>query len=252
MHKSHTHVISLVNQKGGVGKTTISFNLAHGLVRHGKKVLVVDNDPQGNLTSSLLPRGVRPEIFSVDLYEERIDRLQSVKENLFITAGDDSLETVQYEEESAAQFANVIGKISNQGKLDYIIIDCSPQITNLTLAGIMAANHLLIPIQPSKYSIDGLRKLLVELKKMRATGATKASILGFILNLVSSTKLHRQTAQQLKKKFPKYVMESVVRKRTAYEESPIKTQSIWDYGQDEKAEIEMNALIREIIKKVEG
>lgn len=249
-----TQVLSIVNQKGGVGKTTIAFNLAHGLAREGKKVLAIDNDAQGNLTSSMLPRGARAEQFTADLYEGRASKLQKVigVEGLYLMAGDDELEAAQYEDESAAKFSTVVGKIQKKGVLDYIIIDCNPQITNLTLAGIMAADHLLIPMQPSKYSIDGLRKLFVEIKKMRATGATKAAILGFVMNLVGPTRLHRQTVMQLKKKYPQYVLDSVIHKRTAYEESPIKAQSIWDYGQDEKAEFEMSALVREILKKLEG
>jgi chromosome partitioning protein len=247
-----TQVISIVNQKGGVGKTTIAFNLAHGLAREGKKVLAIDNDAQGNLTSSMLARGMKPEYFTADLYEGKATKLQAVADRLYLMAGDDELEAAQYEDESAAKFSTVVGKIQDKGVLDYILIDCNPQITNLTLAGIMAADHLLIPMQPSKYSIDGLKKLFVEIKKMRATGATKAAILGFVMNLVSPTRLHRQTVLQLKKKYPQYVLDSVVHKRTAYEESPIKAQSIWDYGQDEKAEMEMSALVREILKKVEG
>jgi chromosome partitioning protein len=125
-------------------------------------------------------------------------------------------------------------------------------MTNLTLAGIMASTHLLVPMQPSKYSIDGLRKLFTEIKKMRGTGSTKTEILGFVMNMVCPTKLHRQMVNQLKRKYPQFILDSVIHKRTAYEESPIKNKSIWQYGQDEKAELEMSALVREIIRKVEG
>jgi chromosome partitioning protein len=241
-----------VNQKGGVGKTTIAFNLAHGFAREGKKVLVVDNDAQGNLTSSMLPRGVKPESFTADLYEGRVSTLQAVADRIYLMAGNDGLEAAQYGDESVALFSTVIGRIQQKGVLDFILIDCSPQLTNLALAGIMAADRLLIPLQPSKFAVDGLKKLLLEVKRMKVTGATKATVLGFVMNLVSPTKLHRQTVLQLKKKYPQYVFENVIHKRTAFEESPIKAQSIWDYGQDERAEIEMSALVREVLKKMEG
>lgn len=247
-----TQIISIVNQKGGVGKTTLAFNLSHGLARAGKIVLAVDNDAQGNLTSAMLGRGVKPKSFTSDMYDGQASKLHSVGKNLYLMAGDEELEAVQYDESSAARFSNTVSKIQAKGVLDYIIIDCNPQITNLTLAGIMAANHLLIPLQPSKFGIDGLKKLFVELKKMRATGASQATVLGFVMNLVSPTKLHRQTVRQLKKHYPEYVLENIIHKRTAYEESPIKSLSIWDYSQDRKAELEMNGLVSEIIRKIEG
>ena len=192
-----------------------------------------------------------PQTLTTELYTGSVRKLQAVADGLYLVSGNDELEAVQYGEESASNFAEVVAKIRSKEIVDFIIIDCNPQITNLTMAGIMAADSLLIPLQPSRYSVDGLRKLFQEVKKMRATGASRARILGFVMNMVSGTKLHRQTVRQLRERYPEYVFDAVIHKRTAYEESPIKSQNIWDYGQDEKAELEMSALVKEFMRKIE-
>nr|WP_321256882.1 ParA family protein [uncultured Pseudodesulfovibrio sp.] len=245
-----TRIISIINQKGGVGKTTIALNMAHGFVREGKKVLAVDNDPQGNLTNSLL---INEEIrcFSASLYNGKVNKLQSVNGHMGIMAGDSKLEIVQYNEQSPLRFSSVLTKIKQKHIFDYILIDSSPQITNLTFASIMAADNLLFPLQPSKFGLDGLKKVLMAVAKMKSTGATKAAVLGVVMNLVNRTKLHRQTILALKKRYPRDVMDCVIHRRTAYEESPIKGQSIWEYGKDERAQIEMSAFMREILKRLE-
>lgn len=244
-----TQVISVMNKKGGVGKTTLSFNLAHGLAQQGFKVLAIDNDDQCNLTYSMLARGVKPEYFSADWYVASPTKVQSVCEKLWLLSGSDDLEEMDYIEAGPVNFADQISKVVAKGVFDFIIIDCNPQVRNLTMAAIMAANHVIVPMQPSKYAVDGLRRLFKTIRQLRSTGASRAEFLGIVMNLVSHTKLHRQTIQQLRKKHPDLIFDSVIRKRTAFEESPLRNQSIWQYNTDDKAVDEMRALVAEVVRK---
>ncbi|MBI9095288.1 MAG: ParA family protein [Sphaerochaeta sp.] len=245
-----TKVICLLNQKGGVGKTTISFNLAHGLAQLGLKVLVIDNDGQANLTGSFLAEGEKPKCYTSSMYRGSISNPQEVGPNIWLVAGDDDLDSVQFMPEGPDVFAQIVEKIIAENIFDYIVIDSNPQITNLTLAGIMASDYLIVPLQPSKYGLDGLRKLFLKVKEMRSTEASHASLLGFVMNKVKPTRLHRTTIQKLRKMYPQYIFETVIHELTAYEESPLDQKSIFDYEPSSRAALDMSAFVREVIRKI--
>lgn len=248
-----TYILSITNQKGGVGKTTLTFNLAHGLAGHGYRVLAVDNDVQANLTSSLLgpadPRTAR----ALSLFEGQIDKPQKVAQNLWLLAGDPELEAVNYEPGlTPRNFADELQRVADTGKLDYIVVDTNPQITDLTLASMMAADHVLVPLEPSKFGLEGLRRVMSEIKKLQTTGASKAELLGIMLNLVERTVLHRNTAAALRKRFGGMVFETQIHKRTSLAECMVKNTPIHEYEPNGKAANEIRLLVKELLNRLEA
>lgn len=252
MPAAKTKITAIVNQKGGVGKTTLTFNLAHGLARTGRKVLLIDNDPQANLTSSCLQRGQRLEAFAADLYAGRVSKAQPVANRLWILGATDGLEEYVDAETGAPEFARVVKAISSKGLFDHILIDCAPTTTNLFLAALMASTHFLVPLTPSKYSLDGLKKLFSKIKELRTTGASRAQPLGFVVNMATGTTYHRQTLLALGKTHHDLLFESVLRKLTAFEESPALAKSVFDHAALSEAALEMTNLVREFEIRING
>lgn len=250
--KNQVVVVSVMNQKGGVGKTTLTFNLAHGLARNGLKVLVIDNDAQGNLTSSLLPRGVKPLAFAANLYEGRPDNPQQVAENLWLMAGDDELESYATAEEGPAPFRDTVRAIQRKMVFDLILIDTNPQITHLTFAAAMAATQILVPLIPTKFAFEGLGKLFRKIKELKTTGASQARILGFVLTMQTGTTYHRQGVAMIRTKYPELTFAAAIRKLTAYEESPAVNKSIFEYEPNGQAATEMKAVVDEFLARLNG
>lgn len=247
-----TKIITIINQKGGVGKTTIAFNLAHGLADKGMNVLAIDNDPQSNLTSALLPRGALRQAPTSAMYQGEFRSPQEVRTNLWVCSASSDLDEAQLIDDGPGKFAAISQRLRQKDVFDYVLIDSSPQITNLTFAGIMAATHLLIPLQPAQFAIDGLSRLFNTVKELRSTGASSAKVIGFVMSMMKGTTLHRHKMNALRKQYPQYFLQSVIRSRTALEESPISHQSIFEYEPNGKAAAEMGALVREVLKKTGG
>lgn len=247
-----TRIISLLNKKGGVGKTTLTFNLAHGLALKGYKVLAIDNAGQGHLTRAFLPKATKPLAFTHALYDGEIQNPQNVADKVWLFAGGDELDESQHIEDGPEQFAAIMTKLQARDLFDYILIDSDPQLTNLTLASMRAASHLLVPVQPAEFGIDGLKKMFATLRSLKSTGSSEAVFLGFVMSMVKPTVLHRHKINALRKQFPQYYLESHIKMRTALEESPIMNKSIFEYEPNGKAAHEMNALVTEICNKVEG
>lgn len=242
-------IVAIVNQKGGVGKTTLSLNLAHGLAREGKKVLAVDNDAQANLTRSFLAEV--PEGRSSSLFRGRLDNPQTIAPGLFLLGADDSLEDASVEASGPDNFCKVLKALDVKGVFDFVLIDCHPGLSNLTLAAMMAASHILIPLTPSEYAFQGLNKLFREIKRLRSEGYSNAEPLGFVVNLMSPTTYNRHNLTELRRNFPDLQFESVLRRRTAFEESPALRKSVFDHEPNGAAALEMGSLVREFIKRME-
>ena len=243
-------IITLANQKGGVGKTTLAFNLAHGLAREGKKTLVIDNDPQANLTHSFIVDA--PQAATWTLYEGRTDNPQAVAENLFLIGATDELEGFSDADSGLHEFKAILSAVAQKNIFDFIIIDNNPQISNLTIAAIMAADYILIPLIPSKYSFQGINKLFTQIKHLKEQGLSQAEPIGFVENLKSNTILHRQNSNALRKNYPQLHFEAKISRRTSLEESPIHRQSIFDYEPEGKAAFEFSQLVKEILSKTDG
>lgn len=229
-------VISVVNQKGGVGKTTTAVNLAAALSEQGKFVLLVDLDPQGNATSGL---GVKYQELEHGLYNALVGthRLHDVVHNT-AHAG---LRVVPATPDLAGANVELVNAEGREQKLtdvlaeakhayDYIIIDCPPSLGVLTLNGLVAADYILIPVQAEYYALEGLGQLIKTIDMVRENIKPELGILGAVVTMFDGrNRLSGEVLQELYKYFPNNIFRSVVPRTVRLAEAPSYGKSIFHY-----------------------
>lgn len=252
--------ISLVNEKGGVGKTTVSANLAMTLAEKGYKVLCIDNDPQGNLSSVILPASTEASSFTATLYDGKIGKLKPVRDNMWLFVGDTQLVEAQLIKGGPGKFVAALHRIKAKDVIDFVIIDNNPQITNLTHAGIMAATDLIIPIQPEKWSVDGMAKINATVKEFKENSVFFGKFLGVVLNMMTLADCHISLYNELRSKCPQVMFETVLGRRIAYYNAILKGESIRQFfmngtkkekEKSKKAVLEFDRFFREVLKRME-
>jgi chromosome partitioning protein len=220
-------IIAVVNQKGGVGKTTTSVNLAASLAVEEKKVLLVDFDPQGNASSgSGIPRhSSRKTIYNALINNEPIENIVLATELplLFVLPSDKNLAGGEIELVSAEKreyfLRNVLNKIRDE--YDFIIIDCPPSLGLLTLNGLTAADSLLVPIQCEYYALEGVTELFDTLTRVRKSLNTKLKIEGLLLTMYDErTNLSAAVANDLRSFYKDKVLKTVIPRNIRLAEAP--------------------------------
>ncbi len=220
-------IIAVVNQKGGVGKTTTSVNLAASLAVEEKKVLLVDFDPQGNASSgSGIPRSAtRKTIYNALINNEPIENIVLPTELplLFVLPSDKNLAGGEIELVSAEKreyfLSNVLNKIRDE--YDYIIIDCPPSLGLLTLNGLTAADSLLVPIQCEYYALEGVTELFDTLVRVRKSLNTKLKIEGLLLTMYDErTNLSAAVANDLRGFYKEKVLKTIIPRNIRLAEAP--------------------------------
>jgi chromosome partitioning protein len=246
-------IISIVNQKGGVGKTTTAVNLAAALAELGKFVLLVDLDPQGNATSGL---GIKQDSFEHGLYHAIMGgkRLHDVVHNtahagLRVAPGSPDLAGANVELVSVdgreAKLADILSEVKHA--YDYIIIDSPPSLGILTLNGLVAADHLLIPVQAEYYALEGLGQLLKTIDLVRENIKPNLNVVGAILTMYDSrTRLSTEVMHELYKYFPNNIFRSVVPRTVRLAEAPSFGKSIFHYEPGGKGAKAYEKLAREL------
>jgi chromosome partitioning protein len=250
-------VIAIANQKGGVGKTTTAINLAAAFALRKKKTLLVDLDPQANSTMSYL------DITSVDrsVYDVFTDNRLSIAEvikpasqpNLWIAPSRIALAKLE---------ARLVGELDSHFKLkdrlaavvddfEAVVIDCPPALGLLTVNALVAATHLLIPIQSSYFALEGTDDLLETIEKVRARANPTLRILGVVITMHDKrTALARDIRTQIDKVFGKKVFRTVITKSVRLEESPAYKESIFRFAPDSSGATEYYRLCEEVIDRV--
>ena len=253
------HIISVVNQKGGVGKTTTALNLAAFLAKQGKFVLLVDLDPQANATSGL---GIDHHVLEHSIYEGMIGT-QPIREMIYATEHDGfrvipananlagaSIELVDAEEREGFLHKALL-EVRND--YDYIVIDNPPTLGLLTLNGLVAADSVLIPVQAEYYALEGLGQLLSTVALVKENIKPELKVMGAVITMFDSrTKLSGDVLRELYQHFPDRIFRSVIPRSVRLAEAPSFGKTILGYDPSSKAARAYERLARELIMKDEG
>ena len=225
-------IISVINQKGGVGKTTTVINLASGLTMKGKKVLVIDLDPQGNATTGLgLSNTENSEltIYTVLNGNKKISEvIQSTKfDNLNLVSSNVDLSGLEVEtagdSRRAFKLKDELGSILNDsgGLYDYILIDCPPSLSLLTIMALVASDELIVPLQTEFFALEGLTQLMKTIERIRSNLNPSLNIRGILLTMYDKrNKLSGEVEQEARNYFKEKVYRTVVPRNVRLSEAP--------------------------------
>ena len=249
-------IIAIANQKGGVGKTTTSVNLAASLGVLEKKVLLIDADPQANASSGL---GVDVESIEYGTYQV-LEHTISAKEAIIKTTSPNvdmipahiDLVAIEIElvdkQEREYMLKKSIEKIKDD--YDYILIDCAPSLGLITLNSLVAADAVIIPIQCEYFALEGLGKLLNTIKSVQNIHNADLEIEGLLLTMFDSRlRLSNQVVDEVRKHFSSMVFDTIIRRNTRLGEAPSYGESIIAYDATSKGAVNYLNLAQELLKK---
>lgn len=248
-------VIAVTNQKGGVGKTTTSVNVAYCLSRAGKTVLLIDFDPQGNATSGLGvdKQALQGTVMDVILSGKPLDSvtLKTEYKNLFLVPATPQLANAEVELAKAERrFVRLKQAISGQEKYDYIIIDSPPSLSLLTVNGLIAANYILLPVQAEFYALEGLGQLLETMQLVRKGLNPTLELIGVLVTMMDSrTTLSNQVYTEIKKHFPGKVFETTIPRNVRIAEAPSHGAPVGAYDKWSKGARAYKALTKEVLSR---
>jgi chromosome partitioning protein len=251
-------IIAIANQKGGVGKTTTSVNLAASLGVLEKKVLLIDADPQANATSGLGVDVEGVEIGSYQLIEHSATAeeciIKTSAPNVDIIPAHIDLVAIEIElvdkDEREYMLRKAIVHLKNA--YDYILIDCAPSLGLLTLNALTAADAVMIPIQCEYFALEGLGKLLNTIKSVQKIHNKTLDIEGMLLTMYDSRlRLSNQVVEEVQKHFSNMVFETIIQRNVKLGEAPSFGESIINYDVASKGASNYLSLAKEIIKKNE-
>lgn len=250
------HIIAVVNQKGGVGKTTTTINLAAYLAKMGKNVLIVDLDPQANSTSGL---GIDKNNLETTLYEVLLrgaDAAAAIK-----PSQTPKLSVLPANERLAAAEIDLADQPEREYKLknsienldyDYVLIDCPPALGLLSINALVAANHVLIPVQAEYYALEGLSQLLGVVQRVRGGLNTNLELLGVVLTMYHSrTTLSDQVKDELKRHFEDKLFESIIPRNVRLAEAPSHGRTIAEHDRWSKGAKAYKMLAKELDKRLQ-
>lgn len=248
-----TQTIAVLNQKGGVGKTTTAINLAAYLNRMGKSVLLVDLDPQGNATSGL---GLDKSNIEAGTYELLLGTAdlatvtQIINDNFYLLPTNADLAAIEVELVNRPKREEVLRGALKPADYDYIIIDCPPALGLLTINALTAANSIIIPVQAEYYALEGLGQLLQVFQGVRRSLNTHLEILGVVITMYDSrTSLSGQVVDEVKKHFTNKVFKTVIPRNVRLAEAPSYGKSILDHDKWSKGARAYKQLAKEVVER---
>ncbi|MFT5104072.1 MAG: chromosome partitioning protein [Candidatus Latescibacterota bacterium] len=249
-------IIAIANQKGGVGKTTTSVNLAASLGVLEKKVLLIDADPQANASSGL---GIDVEGVEVGTYQV-LEHTAKAKDVIIATTSP-NLDIIPAHIDLVAIEIELVDKENRETMLkraleglsdiyDYILIDCAPSLGLLTLNALTAADSVLIPIQCEYFALEGLGKLLNTIKSVQKIHNANLDIEGLLLTMYDSRlRLSNQVVEEVKKHFDEMVFKTIIQRNVRLSEAPSYGESIISYDAGSKGANNYLSLAQELIEK---
>ncbi len=248
--------IAIFNQKGGVGKTTTNVNLSASLVKLGKKVLVIDNDPQGNSTSGL---GIDKLSLEYSLYDALIDEVETT--TCIVSTAYKGLDVLPSNVDLAGAEIEMIDIENREGRLkkiidsvkndyDYIFVDCPPSLGLLTLNSLVAVDSVLIPIQCEYYALEGVSSLMNTFQLIKKGLNPNIDVEGVVLSMYDSrTNLATQVVEEVQKYFGNKVYKTTIPKNVRLAEAPSFGMPVIEYDSKSKGAISYMDLAKEFIKK---
>ncbi|HGF7815217.1 TPA: ParA family protein [Enterococcus faecium] len=251
-------IISVANQKGGVGKTTTTVNLGACLASLGKKVLLVDIDAQGNATSGV---GIRKPDVTKDIYDVLVNELPideatliTEHENLSIVPATLQLAGAEIELTSMmareSRLKGSLAEVSSQ--YDYILIDCPPSLGHLTINSFTASDSILIPVQCEYYALEGLSQLLNTVRLVQKHFNPELEIEGVLLTMYDArTNLGNEVVEEVRKYFREKVYETIIPRNIRLSEAPSHGKPIIDYDPRSRGAEVYQALAKEVVSREE-
>lgn len=244
-----THIISISNHKGGVGKTTSTQNIGVGLSLFDKKVLLVDLDPQANLSDAFGYDQVEISIYDALLGKQDVPILE-LTPNLHLAPANIDLSVAEPELTAKTGREYKLKEILDEIKdsYDYILIDCPPSLGLLTVNAFTASTEIYIPIDGEYFALKGLDKLIMVINEVKKVINPYVEVTGtFLTRFENRLLLNRSTKELLEEYFPNRVFKTIIRKNVALAEAPSTNQSIFEYEPESNGADDYKALVQEII-----
>ncbi|MDT2596347.1 AAA family ATPase [Enterococcus dongliensis] len=247
-------IISVANQKGGVGKTTTTVNLGACLAYDGKKVLLIDSDAQGNATSGL---GVRKPDVKQDIYDVLVNEvpiketiIETSRENLSIVPATLQLAGAEIELTSMmareSRLKSALAEVSDE--YDFILIDCPPSLGHLTINAFTASDAILIPVQCEYYALEGLSQLLNTVRLVQKHFNPGLEIEGVLLTMYDArTNLGAEVVEEVRRYFQEKVYDTIIPRNVRLSEAPSHGKPIIDYDPRSKGAEVYQALAKEVL-----
>lgn len=251
-----SRVIAVINQKGGVGKSTTVINLSACLGENKKKVLVIDFDPQGNSTSGygIEKEELEHDVYDVILHDYPIEDtiMETCEPNVFIVPATIQLATAEIELVTAMARESVLKDALNKVKdeFDYVLIDCPPSLGLLTINALIAANSLLIPIQCEYYALEGVAKLLESMQMVKRRMNPDLEIFGVLMTMFDSrTTLSKQVVDEVQGYFGKKMFKTIIPRNVKVSEAPSHGMPVVQYARVSKGSLAYMKLAKEVVAR---
>lgn len=259
--------IAIINQKGGVGKTTTAANLGSALARAGKRVVLIDLDPQANLTVhfGIESREGEPSIYHVLLEEKSLGEVLKPTKNPCLWIAPSNLDLAGAEVELVSEIGREhrlresidtwIRPFTTAGQpepADYLLIDCPPSLGLLSVNGLVASTDVFIVVQTEFFALRGLTKLMELIELVRRRLNPKVEVSGIIAGLYDARRnLNKEVLEELRTFFGKKVFQTVIRENVRLAEAPSYGKSIFEYAPDSYGAFDYTALAREVLELLE-